>query len=164
MLRIVNQKSLRGAGLIDSAAVTTGRPASYTYAELAERIEQVLGERPSRSALRAELARRPAERSQHRPRATAGIPPPLPATSRTAPSAFAVEAVEQWLEYHPRRAWNTAISELTHALTTGQDLTHAISSARAAGLSWRQITTAMNAVDGRTRSTAGVHKAFRHIG
>ena len=144
--------------------VSTGRPATYTYAELAERIEQVLGERPSQSALRAAAATaRRTDHTQTRPRLTVGMPAALPASSRTAPAAFSAAAVEQWLEQHPRRAWNAAVTELARALADGRDPQQAIRSAREAGLSWRHITAALSASDGRTRSVAGVHKAYRHL-
>ena len=62
------------------------RPATYSYKELAARIDQVLGERPSLSALRAAAAQeRRTSTTLSRPRLTVGMPAPLPPTSRTTP-------------------------------------------------------------------------------
>ena len=114
------------------------RGATYGYEELAARIEQVLGERPSPSALRAARAQgRRTKSTLTKPRLTVGLPASLPAPSRTAPAAFDIEEVERWLAGHPR---------LAH------------------GLSWRTITSLLVAHDGQVRSIAGVHKRYRHLG
>ncbi|GAA4995374.1 hypothetical protein GCM10023317_24570 [Actinopolymorpha pittospori] len=145
-------------------AVSTDRPATYSYKELAARIEQVLGERPSLSALRAAAAQgRRTSSTLSRPRLTVGMPAPLPPTSRTAPAAFSAEAVEAWLQDHPRLAWNQAMSEIHDALARGDDVEAVVGKALADGLSWRHITAALNAHDDRQRSIAGVHKRYRHL-
>ncbi len=141
------------------------RRATYGYEELAARIEQVLGERPSPSALRAARAQgRRTESTLTKPRLTVGMPAPLPASSRTAPAAFDVEEVERWLAGHPRVAWNQAVAQAEQALARGEDVESVISQALAHGLSWRTITTVLVEHDGQSRSTAGVHKRYRHLG
>lgn len=141
------------------------RRATYGYEELAARIEQVLGERPSPSALRAARAQsRRTESTLTKPRLTVGMPAPLPAPSRTAPAAFDVEDVERWLAGHPRVAWNQAVAQAEQALARGEDVESVISQALAHGLSWRTITTVLVEHDGQSRSTAGVHKRYRHLG
>ena len=141
------------------------RRATYGYEELAARIEQVLGELPSPSALRAARAQgRRTESTLTKPRLTVGMPAPLPAPSRTAPAAFDVEDVERWLAGHPRVAWNQAVAQAEQALARGEDVESVISQALAHGLSWRTITTVLVEHDGQSRSTAGLHKRYRHLG
>jgi hypothetical protein len=145
--------------------VSEPRRATYGYEELAARIEQVLGERPSPSALRAARAQsRRTESTLTKPRLTVGMPAPLPAPSRTAPAAFDVEDVERWLAGHPRVAWNQAVAQAEQALARGEDVESVISQALAHGLSWRTITTVLVEHDGQSRSTAGLHKRYRHLG
>ena len=99
-----------------------------------------------------------------KPRLTVGMPAPLPVSSRTAPAAFDVEEVERWLAGHPRAAWNQAVAQAEQALARGEDVESVISQALAHGLSWRTITTVLVEHDGQSRSTAGVHKRYRHLG
>ncbi len=140
------------------------RQATYGYEELASRIEDVVGERPSRSSLRAAPAQaRRAESTLTKPRLTVGMPAPLPGASRTAPAAFDVDEVERWLAEHPRLAWNRAVDEARRALDQGVDLELVITRALGRGLSWRTITTLLVEHDGLARSTAGVHKRYRHL-
>jgi hypothetical protein len=49
-------------------------------------------------------------------------------------------------------------------LARGEDVESVISQALARGLSWRTITTVLVEHDGQPRSTAGVHKRYRHLG
>lgn len=141
------------------------RQATYGYEELAARIEEVLGERPSRSVLRAARAQsRRTESTLTKPRLTVGMPAPLPAPTRTSPAAFDVDEVERWLAGHPRLAWNHAVDQAERALERGDDVELVISRALADGLSWRTITTLLVEHDGHARSTAGVHKRYRHLG
>ena len=141
------------------------RKATYGYEELAARIQEVLGERPSRSALRAARAQsRRTEATLTKPRLTVGMPAPLPAPSPTAPATFDVEEVERWLVSHPRLAWNKAVEQAERALVRGDDVELVIARALAQGLSWRTITSLLVAHDGQARSTAGVHKRYRHLG
>lgn len=146
-------------------AVKCDRTATYSYEELADRIEQVLGERPSRSALRAAAAKeRIARSTQSVPRLTAGMPRPLPAPTRTAPAAFSAEQVEAWLANHPRLVHDQALRQLSAALARGDDVETAVHQARSTGLSWRAITAALSEHDGQPRSVAGVHKRYRVSG
>lgn len=139
-------------------------PAVYDYDQVVDRIEEVLGERPSKSALRAEAAqRRRTNTPLARPRLTLGLPPPLPATSRTSPAAFPAAAIEAWLRTHPRLTWVQAMNTAQQRLASGEVEEDVIAGCLAAGLSWRNITVALNAHDGRSRSTAGVHKRYRHL-
>jgi len=92
------------------------------------------------------------------------MPAPLPTSSRTASAAFDVEEIEQWLTGHPRLTWNRTVAQAERALKRGEDVESVISQALARGLSWRTITTVLVEHDGQPRSTAGVHKRYRHLG
>lgn len=140
------------------------RPATYGYEELAARIEEVLGERPSRSALRAAWSQeRRTELTLSRPRVTVGMPQPLPSPARTAPAFFDVEEIERWLARHPRLVWRQAVEETSRALGRGDDVELVISRALTQGLSWRTITALLVEHDGQARSVSGVHKRYRHL-
>ena len=71
---------------------------TYTYAQVADLIEQVFGVRPSLSMLRAEPAearRRPG--TEIRPRLSAGLPAPMAGPGRPAPASFDAAAIDAWL-------------------------------------------------------------------
>jgi len=134
---------------------------TYGYDELATRIEQVLGERPSRSILRAGPT--VADRATRFPgRLTAGMPHPLPATSRTAPARFDADQVDAWLATHPRVAFQRAVDE-TGQLMRDPTITTAAAVARARelGLTWSTITQLLGAERHDTRTRAAIHKAYR---
>ena len=138
---------------------------TYGYAEIAERIADVLGEgeRPSLSTLRGAAAQaRRTSAPGTRPRITLGMPDPLP-HARTAPARFDVVDVEQWLATHPLRRWLRAVEELHQELLRAGETEQAIRRALEAGLSWRQITKVLVAVDHKSRTPGGVHKKYRHL-
>lgn len=138
--------------------------ATYSYAVLADRIEEVLGERPSLSALRAAAAAdRRTGSPLARPRVTVGMPRPLPATSRTAAAEFDATEVEAWLADHPRRQWQRAVEEMKRDLSRDMPEEQVVASALNAGLSWRTVTAELHAHDGRGRTVAGIHKRYRHL-
>lgn len=131
---------------------------------LADRIEEVLGERPSMSALRAAAAKdRRTGSTLPRPRVTVGMPPRLPATSRTAAAEFDVAAVEAWLAHHPRLPWQRAVAEMSESLSRGVSEEQVVATALQAGLPWRTVAAELHAYDGRDRSVAGIHKRYRHL-
>jgi len=142
--------------------VTTPTPATYSYDQVAERIEQVLGEQPSRSALRAAPLRQRRTRGR-RPGLTAGMPAPLPSPSKTIRARFSATAVEEWLAVHPRLEWARAIRDAKESLAAGQPIEDVVSAALSEGLSWRQITAILNEHDGGHRSVSGVHKRYRSL-
>lgn len=142
--------------------VTTSTPATYSYDQVAERIEQVLGEQPSKSALRAARLRQRRTRGR-RPGLTAGMPAPLPSPSKTIPARFSATAIEEWLAAHPRLEWDRAIREAKVGLAAGQPTEDVVLAALAGGLSWRLITETLNEHDGRHCSVSGVHKRYRHL-
>lgn len=147
--------------------IVTGA-ATYSYTEVSDRIAAVLGETPSRSALRAAAAE--SVRSGHtnsRVRLTAGMPAPLPPHSRTAPARFDADEVERWLERHPRLQWRQVYRELAAASAADQEppgLEAAVRAARSHGMSWRSIAAAITEGSGRPHSHQGVFKTYRHFG
>ena len=67
----------------------------YTYLQLADRMEQVLGARPSLSSLRAAASEaRRTQSVRRRPRLTLGMPAPQPSPSPTAPALFSQAEIE----------------------------------------------------------------------
>lgn len=136
---------------------------TYSYRELAQRIEEVFGVRPSQSALRAAAAASRRSTTTHGwPRMTAGMPAPEATKAKTSPASFSVRKVEAWLRRHPRLAADRAYAAL--AASAGNPrarLDLAVSKARRAGLSWRLVAAAITEGTGVPHSPAGVHKAFR---
>ncbi|WP_301485880.1 hypothetical protein [Intrasporangium sp.] len=142
-----------------------GAEATYSYREVADRVEEVLGERPSLSALRAAAAvARRTPTTQGRPRLTAGMPAPAPARSKTSPAVFSQRKVEAWLRRHPRRVRAAAREALVASAANPRSrLEVAVRKARQAGLSWRVIADGITEGSGVTHSLAGVHKAYRYL-
>lgn len=140
-----------------------GPAPTYTYRQLADRIETELGERPSLSALRAAAATaRRTSSPRPRPRLTAGMPKPLPAPAITSPALFSQAAVDRWLLRHPLRGWSRAYQQLvTRSANSRTPLAIAVRQARSAGLSWRQIARAVSEGTGTAHSPAGLHRAYR---
>lgn len=141
------------------------RPRTYSYEQLADRIEQVLGERPSLSSLRAAAAAATRTGSPAaRPRVTYGMPRPEPPARPTAPAVFDAAKIEEWLARHPRCAWAAAEQSFRLALRDPVvDAADAVGSARRAGLSWAHIRLGLRAERGDTRSRAGIFKAYRYL-
>ncbi len=76
------------AGPVPTLAGVSTEPI-YTYLQLADRMEQVLGARPSLSSLRAAASEaRRTQSVRRRPRLTLGMPAPQPSPSPTAPALF----------------------------------------------------------------------------
>ena len=138
------------------------RSATYTYEELADRIGQTLGERPSLSALRAEITRRPQTVQRQRPRLTAGLPSPL--QPRTSPARFSAAEVESWLKHHPRRRWQRAVDQARRGFARpGAEPEKVVGEALRSGLSWRVLTDLFNTATGSDLTVAGFHKRYRHL-
>lgn len=138
---------------------------TYTYRELAARIELVLGVRPSLSALRAAAAEaRRTQSTRRRPRLTLGMPAPEPARSPTAPAAFSRTEVERWLANHPRAQFLAAYRALVAAASDGpRGLDAAVLRARQDGLSWQHIAEALSEGSRVTRSRSWAHLTYHHV-
>lgn len=146
----------------------------YTYPQVAARIEEELGVRPSLSALRAAAAeerRRGAKGGV--PRVTLGLPSPEPRPSATAPVLFSQAAIEAWLKKHPRRGYAAAVETLQRAgygprpEREGEARRvrreNVIRRARAIGVSWSDIAHALSAGSAAPISRAGAYQRFRHL-
>lgn len=122
---------------------------SYTYDQVANRIADELGIRPTASTLRAGSSATGHGRATGRARITVGMPSPRPhLVSRRA--VFDAAAIEAWLADHPHRALNRAVAALEQAPAGGLDA--AVASARAAGLSWAQVAAALTTATGMSRT------------
>lgn len=139
----------------------------YTYEQVAQRIEDVLGERPSLSTLRAAAAESSRTTvTKSRPRLTASMPTPIGAPKQTRPTQFDQNEIEVWLRSHPRLREQAAYEELASAVspTIGPTaLAESVRRARRASLSWRRIAQAMTESTGRRHSHQAVYKRFRHL-
>jgi hypothetical protein len=136
---------------------------TYGYEELATRIEQELGVRPSPSALRAAAAAsRRTSTTQARPRVTAGLPTPRPKPYRTSPAVFSADEIDAWLADHPRWHWMAAVGQFRAVLQDPMVPTRqAVAQGRSLGLTWAQITEGLRDVRQDTRVRAAIHKAYR---
>ena len=147
--------------------MTPPEPQTYTYAQLAERIEAALGVRPAASTLRAaaaEARRTPA--NQSRPRLTMGMPSPQPDGAPGMAVEFSAAEVDRWLAEHPWRGWAAARADLVEAAATASTSEHvaqAVGQARRSGMSWRQITEVLNTHGPVVRTMPAVHRAYRHL-
>lgn len=149
---------------VDCGLVSSEQPQVYTYKQVADRVEQVLGERPSLSALRAEAAKeRQTPTTQANPRLTLRLPAPLPRPSGSGPARFSADEVEQWLLEHPRRRWMQVMEQARADLAAGKGTEQVVEGVLAAGASWRNVAQLLTGMHGQPQTLAGVHKRFRHL-
>lgn len=137
----------------------------YTYPQVADRIEEELGVRPSLSSLRAEAAesRRRARRGGL-PRLTMGLPDPEPRASTTAVVHFSRTTIETWLRRHPRRRYEAARQAVTTAASgPKRQLEVAVRRARRAGVSWTHITEALSAGSSSPANRSWTHRRFSYL-
>ncbi|MGB8385149.1 MAG: hypothetical protein WCG47_28565 [Dermatophilaceae bacterium] len=139
-------------------------PLTYTYREVADRVEQVLGVRPSLSSLRAAAAEARRTRSvRRRARLTLGMPPAEPAPSRTTPAVFSQAKIEHWLANHPRAGHLAAYRALVAAARQSRNLDAAVQQARRDGLTWQHVADALSEGSGVTRSRSWAHLTYHHV-
>lgn len=134
--------------------------AVYTVEQVQDRIEELLGERPTAAAIHLEGARGSATPNA-RVRITAGLPAPINPGGR--PLRYPAGLVEAWLDQHPRVHQHTALHQLGVALRSsdaGSARKEAVRSARAAGLSWAQVAATVADIDGRPITRQAVAKRF----
>jgi hypothetical protein len=132
-------------------------PRRLTYALLADRIEAELGVRPALSTLRAAAA--DSNRGNPGTRLTAGMPAPLKTPDARGRTQFSAAAVDRWLARHPRRRIRREQDRL--AATPAAQRARAVAHARAAGLSWAHIATALGEADARTYSRQWAQQRYR---
>lgn len=137
---------------------------TYTYAQVAERIAEVLGVRPSPATLRAAGASsRRHGRTDSRVRLTAGLPAPVLQTPGH-PTRFDAEQIEAWLANHPRLGRARAIATY-HGLLGRPEVVEeeAVAYALRQGLSWTQIAGGLHQVRGDERGRSTIHAHYRHL-
>ena len=137
----------------------------YTYPELADRVAQELGIRPSLSSLRAAASdeRRTGPRSGM-PRVTSGMPAPLRRTSPTAPAGFSQVKVDEWLRRHPRRRYAAAVEALAAASGgTARQVEASVRRARKKGVSWRDVAAALTEGSPTPVSRVQAYWRFHHL-
>lgn len=137
--------------------------SAYTWEQLAERVYEVIGQRPARATVRAGVAYAQQGTPRTRRGLLAGMPAPEPPVSRTSPSRFDAQKVEAWLAEHPLLQERGVAQALHRALVeSGADVEAAVGQARRDALSWARITAVLNdAGDARTRQA--VFAAYRHL-
>ncbi len=117
-----------------------------SYDQLAEHIHQVLGHRPATATLRAAAATR------HRPgrgtAVTTGMPALLATRDPAGRAQFDAAAVATWLRQHPQLTIRRHQQAMTEAPLAGRAA--AVTTARAAGVSWQEIADACAAADNTT--------------
>lgn len=138
----------------------------YTVADVQDRVEAALGERPSANDVHRESGRS-ANRPNARVRLMAGLPAPLnPGESALE---FDSAAVEEWLAGHPRLQRASQLEALYEGLVASLDATprqgdqlraDAVHQARSVGLSWAQIADQIGIVDGREVTRQAVAKRY----
>ena len=116
-----------------------------SYPELAERIHQVLGIRPTEATLRTAAANR--DRPGRGTAVTTGMPAPLSERGAAGRAQFDAAAVDTWLKRHPQltiRRHQQTVSTAPLAQRAA-----AVTTARAAGVSWQEIAAACGVADHR---------------
>lgn len=140
--------------------------SSYTVSDVQNRVEAVLGERPTANDVHRESGR-----AGQRPNARVRLMAGLPAPTNTGESVleFDPAAVEAWLAAHPRLQRASQLEELYEQLVASLDATpregdqlraDAIHRARSVGLSWAQIADQIGLVDGREVTRQAVAKRY----
>ncbi len=145
------------------------QPDTYSYSQVAARIADEFGVRPSLSAIRSEISRRPREVSDRRPRVTAGVPEPLrPAGGPpNAGARFSAAEVDRWLAQHPLRQWLVDRDRAFQDFARGREPAEVVAEGLQSGLSWRTLAEAYNASRHHPAdriTVAGFHKRYRHVG
>lgn len=134
---------------------------TYTYQQVADRIEAVFGARPSLSTLRAAGAKS-SSGTDARVRITAAMPEPV-SRREGGTTLFDQEEIERWLEAHPRRVQHQSVQVFEKLLQREGVSQEAVAFARGQGLSWEQIRKAISSATGEKHSKSSLHARFRHL-
>lgn len=134
---------------------------TYDRAALADRMEAVLGTRPTRSQLdkAPKVAERPIGRG--RARLTAGMPAPDPS------GRWRADDVEAWLARHPALELQRDIATITAAYANAhsdRERHDIVGAARRRGRTWAQIASAITSAQGRRITRQAVAKHYGHDG
>lgn len=129
-----------------------------TYQQVADLIEERLGQRPTTSALRHAQANNQRSRRSYSS-LTAGMPPPLQTRGRRGARLFDRAAIEEWVTTHPLLTQATWQAELERT-RGGEARAGLVHRARAAGLSWQAIATALGRADATTYTRQAAQQRY----
>lgn len=128
------------------------RRAWYSYADIQERVREVLDIEVSQATLRHAGTRQGTART----RLTNGMPTPLPGVHK--PARFDPEEVETWLANHLLLRQRQALQELSES---GADQRRPlVAAARAIEVSWSRIAAAISVAQGHPYSPQAAHKRY----
>lgn len=142
---------------------------TYTVADVQNRVEEALGERPTANDVHRESGRA-GQRPNARVRLMAGLPAPV--NGGESVLEFDRDAVESWLAQHPRLQRASQLEALYEGLVASLDATprqgdqlraEAVHRARSVGLSWAQIADQISVVDGRDVTRQAVAKRYGQL-
>lgn len=126
----------------------------FSYPELADRIQQVLGIRPSPATLRAAAAT--STRPGRGTAITTGMP--TPTRDRAGRAQFDAAAINTWLQRHPQLEIRR--HQQTLATAPRAERPTAVATARSVGLSWQEIADACGAADDTTYTRQWAQQRF----
>lgn len=125
-----------------------------TYQEVADRIEEVFGERPTYTMLRFAVSSPSTKKVG--PGLTTGLPAPVSAPGKGV--RFSAREIEDWIAHHPRRRHDELMGSIIEAPPEQRD--QVIISARDEGLSWEAIAQAISTATGTTYTKQGAQKKY----
>lgn len=125
-----------------------------TYQEVADRIEEAFGERPTYTMLRFAVSSPSTKKVG--PGLTTGLPAPVSAPGKGV--RFSAREIEDWIARHPRRRHDELMRSIIEAPPEQRD--QVIRSARDEGLSWEAIAQAISTATGTTYTKQGAQKKY----
>lgn len=125
-----------------------------TYQEVADRIEEVFGERPTYTMLRYAVSSPSTKKVG--PGLTTGLPAPVSPPGKGV--RFSAREIEDWIAHHPRRRHDELMSSIIKAPPERRD--QVIITARDEGLSWEGIAQAISTATGTSYTKQGAQKKY----
>lgn len=125
-----------------------------TYAEVADRIEEEFGERPTYTMLRFAVS------SPSTKKVALGLTTGLPAPVSPPGTGvrFSAKEIEDWITQHPRRRHDELMHSIIEAPAERRD--QVIITARHEGLSWEGIAQAISTATGTSYTKQGAQKKY----
>lgn len=142
-----------------------GSTRTYRYADIQQLISQRLGVDVSLVTLRTASTRH-SDRPNHRASITTGMPRPIGYQGKQR--IFDADAIDEWLERHPRIAYEEAVKDLAAAAATVPQhqprdyaaLAPAVRHARDRDLSWAKIADTLTEATGTRWRPQVLHRYF----
>lgn len=125
-----------------------------TYAEVADRIEEEFGERPTYTMLRFAVSSPSTKKVA--PGLTTGLPAPVSPPGKGV--RFSAKEIEDWIAHHPRRRHEQLMRSIIEAPPERRD--QVVITARDEGLSWEAIAQAVSTATGTTYTKQGAQKKY----